>query len=139
MPNNSSARRDKSEKKNRRREPTPLAKQVPAEGVESFLSRTSAGSGFQEGDEKFTWDSSAGEAALDNSLSSLSRLSSSAEPKETRKEERRRKRKETLDKELAEESDITLTDDSSDKKDSGSRKLSLSLPLSTLTARSQEP
>jgi hypothetical protein len=128
MPNNSSARRDKSEKKNRRREPPPLAKQVPAEGVESFLSRSSADSGFQDDDEKVTWDSAAGEAALDNSLSSLSRLaSSSAEPKETRKEERARKRKEALEKELDEESDITLSDDSSDRRDSGgSRKLSLS-------------
>jgi hypothetical protein len=124
MPNNSSARRDKNEKKNRRREPTPLAKQVPAEGVESFLSRSSADSGFQDDDENVTWESAAGEAALDNSLSSFSRLPSSAEPKETKKEERARKRKKKLAKELDEESDITLSDDSIDKEDSGSRKLS---------------
>jgi hypothetical protein len=126
MPNNSSAIRDKNEKKNRRREPPLLSKQVPAEGVDSFLSRLSVDSGFQDDDEKVTWDSAAGEATLDNSLSSFSRLSSSAEPKETRKEEIARKRKEELEKELDEESDITLSDDSSDKKDSGSRKFSLS-------------
>jgi hypothetical protein len=127
MPNNASARRDKSEKRDRRREPPPLSKQVPAEGVESFLSRSSADSDFQDDDEKVTWDSAAGEAALDNSLSSFSRSSSSAEPKETRKEERSRKRREALAKELdEEEADLTLSDDSSDKKDSESRKLSLS-------------
>jgi hypothetical protein len=65
MPNNSSARRDKNEKKNRRREPASLSKQVPAEGVESFFSRSSADSGFQGDDDKFSWESVAGEAALD--------------------------------------------------------------------------
>ncbi len=80
MPNNSSARRGKSEKKKKQREPTPLEKQVPAESVESFLSRSSADSGFQEDDDVFTWESTTGEAALDNSLSSFSRLSSSSEP-----------------------------------------------------------
>ncbi len=94
MPNNSNARRDKDRKKNRRREPTPLEKQVPAEGVESFLSRSSADSGFQGDDDKFSWESVVGEAALDNSLSSFSRLSSSAEPKETRKEKRARNKEE---------------------------------------------
>jgi hypothetical protein len=44
---------------------------------------------------------------MDNSLSSFSRLSSSAEPKETRKEERARRRKELLEKELEDESDVT--------------------------------
>jgi hypothetical protein len=73
MPNNSSARRGKNEKKNRRREPTPLEKQVPAEGVESFLSRPSADSGLQGDDDQFSWESAAGEAALGNSLSSFSR------------------------------------------------------------------
>ncbi len=120
MPNNSSARRDKSEKKkNRQRGTTPLEKQVPAESVESFLSRSSADSGFQEDDDRFTWKSAAGEAALDNSLSSFSRPSSSAEPKETKREERARKRREDLAKEL-------LSDEDLEKKDSGSRKLSLS-------------
>ncbi len=65
---------------------------------------------------------------MDNSLSSFSRLSSSAEPKETRNEERARKRREKLTKELEDEdSDLTLSSDSSEEKDSGSRKLSLSL------------
>ncbi len=68
----------------------------------------------------------AGEAALDNSLSSFSRSSSSAEPKGTRKEERARKRREGLAKELDEESDINLSDEDLEVKDSGSRKLSLS-------------
>jgi hypothetical protein len=126
MPNNSSARRDKEKKKNRHREPPPPEKQVPAEGVESFLSRSSADSGFQEGDDKFTWESAAGEAALDNSLSSFSWSSLSAEPKGTRKEERARKTREELAKELDEESDINLSDEDFEVKDSGSRKLSLS-------------
>ena len=106
MPNNSSARRDKEKKRNRQREPTPLEKQVPAESVESFLSRSSADSGFQEDDDVYTWRSAAGEATLDSSLSSFSRLSSSAEPKRTRQEERARKRREDLAKEIDEESDI---------------------------------
>ncbi len=112
---------------------------VDAEGVGSFLSRSSADSGFQGDDDKFSWESVVGEAALDKSLSSFSRLSSSAEPKETRKEERARKRKEDLAKELDEESNITLSDDSIDKEDTRSRKRSLSLLLNSLTARSQEP
>ena len=127
MPNNSKARRDKSEKKkNKNRGPIPPEKQVPAEGVESFLSRSSADSGSREEDDSFTWESAAGEAALDNSLSSFYRESSSAEPRETRKEERARKRKEALEKELEDESDLTLSDDSRDKEDSAQRKLSLS-------------
>jgi hypothetical protein len=130
MPNNSSARRDKEKKKNKQRESTPLEKQFQAEGVKSFISRSSADSGFQGDDDKFSWESAAGEAAgeaaLDNPLSSFSRLSSSAEPKETRKEEKVRKIKEDLEKELDVESDITISDDSSDKKDSRTRKLSLS-------------
>jgi hypothetical protein len=93
--------------------------------VESFISRSSADSGFQDDNEKVTWDSAAVEAALDNSLSSFSRLSSSVEPKETRQEERARKRKKELEKELDNESDITLSDES-DEKDSRSRKNSLS-------------
>ncbi len=72
--------------------PTPPEKQVPAESVESFLSRASAESGFQEDDDSVTWESAAGEAALDDSLSSFYRESSSAEPRETRKEARARKR-----------------------------------------------
>ncbi len=53
-------------------------------------------------------------------------MSSSPEPKETRKEERARKRREELEKDLDEDSDPTLSEDSSDEKDSGSRKISLS-------------
>jgi hypothetical protein len=131
MPNNSSARRDKSEKKKKRREPTPLVKQVPTENVESFLSRSSADSGFQGDDENFTWESVAGEAVLDDSLSSFSRLSSSAEPKESRSE-RRKREKELLEKELEDEFDITLSEDGNEEKDSGSRKLSLSSPTQFL-------
>ncbi len=63
---------------------------------------------------------------LDGSLSSFSRLSSSAEPKRTRQEDRARKRREDLAKELDEESDIELSDGDLEVKDSGSRKLSLS-------------
>jgi hypothetical protein len=72
---------------------------------------------------------------LDNSLSSFSRSSSSAEPKETRREERARKRREDLSKEIDEESDIHLSDGDLEVKDSGSTKLSLSLPLSSWRAR----
>ncbi len=135
MPNNSSARRDKEKKKNRQREPTPLEKQVPAESVEYFLSSSSADSGFQEDDDGFTWESAAGEAALDNSISSLARLSSSADPKEATKRERSRRRAEILAKELDEESDIELLDEDLEVKDLGSRKLSLSLPLSSWRAK----
>jgi hypothetical protein len=127
MPNNYKARRDKSEKKkNKNGGPIPPEKQVPVESVESFLSRSPADSGFQEDDESFTWESATGETALDNSLSSFDRVSSSAEPRETRKEARARKIKEALEKELEDESDLTLYDDSSDKEDSAQRKLSLS-------------
>jgi hypothetical protein len=126
MPNNSKARRDKNEKKSRRRESPPLDKKVPSKSVESFLSRSSADSGFQEDDDSFTWESAAGEAALDNSLYSFYRESSSAAPKETRKEARRRKRREDLKKELKDESDVTLSDNGSNKEDSAQRKISLS-------------
>ncbi len=100
--------------------------------MESFLSRSSADSGFQDDDDKVTWDSAAGEAALDNSLSSFPRLASSAEPKETRNEKRARNGREKLAKELQDEdSDLTLSGDSSEKDDLGSRKNSLL--LSSLT------
>jgi hypothetical protein len=69
MPNNSKARRDKNEKKkNKNRVPITPEKKVPVEGVESFLSRSSAVSGFEEDDDSFTWESAAGEAALQLSL-----------------------------------------------------------------------
>ncbi len=48
-------RGDKNEKKNRRREPPPLSNKVPAEGVDSFLSCSSADSGFQDDHEKVTF------------------------------------------------------------------------------------
>ena len=64
--------------------------------MESFLSRSATDSGFQGDDDEVTWQSAAGEAALDNSLSSLARLSSSADPKEATKRERRRRRAEIL-------------------------------------------
>ncbi len=69
--------------------------------------------------------------ALDNSLYFFFRLSSPAEPKESRSE-RRRKRKELLENELDDESDISLSDDSSEENDSGSAQetLSFSYPLS---------
>jgi hypothetical protein len=73
-----------------------------------------------------------------NSLSSFHRVSSSAEPRETRNEERARKRKEDLEKELENESDITLSDDSSDKEDSAQRKLSLS-PTQFLESKATGP
>jgi hypothetical protein len=138
MPNNSKARRDKNEKKSRRRDSPPLDKQVPSESVESFLSRSSADSGFQEDDDSFTWESAAGEVALDNSLSSFYRKSLSAAPKETRKEARRRKRREDLKEELDDESDITLSDNGSDKEDSAQRKISLS-PTQFLQSRATRP
>jgi hypothetical protein len=53
------------------------------------------------------------------SLSTFSRLSSSAEHKESGSERRKRK-KELLEKELDDESDITLSEDGSEEKDSGS-------------------
>ncbi len=69
---------DKSEKKKKRREPTPLVKQVPAETVDSFLSRSFADAGIQEEDKQWNRESTFEEAPMDHSLSSFSRLSSSA-------------------------------------------------------------
>jgi hypothetical protein len=93
MPNNSTARREKGKKK-RRGETSPSSpQQVAAGSVESFLSRSAADSGFQGDDDEVTWESATGEAALDNSLSSFHRVTSSAEPMETRKERRARERK----------------------------------------------
>ncbi len=106
--------------------------------MESFLSRSATDSGFQEDDENVTWESVAGQAAMDNSLSSFHRESSSAAPKETRKEARRRKRSEDLQKELDEESDITLSEDGSDKEDTAQWKLSLS-PTQFLQSRATGP
>jgi hypothetical protein len=135
MPNNSDARRDKREKKkNRNRQPPPIEEQVPAESVESFLSRSSADSGLQGDDDNFSWESVGGQAALDNSLSSLARSSSVSETKQARKERRKRERSVLLEQELEDESDITLSDESVDKEDSGSRKLSLS-PTQFLQSR----
>jgi hypothetical protein len=138
MPNNSTARRDK-EKKKRQEETSPSPPQQVTEGIEeSFLSRSASDSGLQEYDEVITWESVEGQAALDNSLSSLSRQSSSAEHRGTRKEERRKKRKEALEKELDQESDISLSDDDSQKKASASRKISLS-PTQLLESKALGP
>jgi hypothetical protein len=133
MPNNEDARRDKREKK-KNRVPSPPEKQVPAESVESFLSRSSADSGFQGDDDNFSWESIGGQAALDNSLSSFARSSSVSETRQARKERKKRERSELLAQELDNEPDVTLSDESVDKEDSGSRKLSLS-PTQFLQSR----
>jgi hypothetical protein len=139
MPNNSSARRNKEEKRNRQRGSTPNENQVPAESVESFLSRSSTDSGFQGDDDEVIWESAAGEAALDNnSLSSFHRVTSSAEPMETRKERKRRERKEALEKEVNEEPDISLSDDDRQKNVPASRKTSLS-PTQFLESKALGP
>jgi hypothetical protein len=111
MPNNSAARREKGKNKRRGETSPSPPQQVAAGSVESFLSRFATDSGFQEDDEEVTWESVAGQAAMDLSLSSLTRPPSSLEPKLTRKEERRRMRKVALEKELENESDIDLTDE----------------------------
>ncbi len=92
--------------------------------MEPFLSRSASDSGFQGDDDEVTWQSAAGEAALDDSLSSFNRVTSVEQPKETRKESKARK--EALEKELDEESDISLSDDDRQMEASASRKTSLS-------------
>ena len=57
--------------------------------MESFLSRSASDSGFQGDDDEVTWESTAGGAALDNSLSLR---------RETVKEAKKRARKEALEK-----------------------------------------
>ena len=87
--------------------------------MESFLSRSASDSGFQGDDDEVTWESAAGEAAWDNSLSSFCRV--------TVKEAKKRARKEALAKELEDESDVDLTDEEGSKaKDPNPRKISLS-------------
>ncbi len=98
--------------------------------MESFLSRSATDSGFQDEDVEVTWESAAGEAALDNSLSSFRR--------ETVKEAKKRARKEALAKELNEESDISNGDDDRQMKASASRKTSLS-PTQFLESMAQRP
>ena len=73
MPNNSDARRNRREKKKNRQGQTSSfpPQQVAEESVESFLSRSASDSGFQGEDDEVTWESAAGEVALDNSLSSF--------------------------------------------------------------------
>jgi hypothetical protein len=141
MPNNSDARRNKREKNKKRRgetSPSP-PQQVTEESVESFLSRSATDSGFQDGVEDVTWESVAGQAAMDDSLSSLTRPPSSLEPKLSRKEERRRMRKVALEKEMENESDIDLSDEEDSKaKDPSPRKLSLS-PTQFLQSRATGP
>ncbi len=94
--------------------------------MESFLSRSASDSGFQEDVEDVTWESVAGQAAMDDSLSSFTRPPSSLEPKLTRKQELRRKRSEALQKELDDESDISLSDDDRQETEPAFRKTSLS-------------
>ena len=72
--------------------------------MESFLSRSASDSGFQGEDDEVTWDSAAGEAAWDNSLSSFRR-------EKTVKEAKKRARKEALRRELDEEAVISDGDD----------------------------
>ncbi len=99
--------------------------------MEFFLSRSASDSGFQGEDDEVTWESAAGEAALDNSLSSFKR--------ETVKEAKKRARKEALEKELEDESDIDLTDEEGSKaKDPSPRKISLS-PTQFLQSRATRP
>jgi hypothetical protein len=133
MPNNSDARRNKREKKKNRQgqtSPSP-PQQVAEQSVESFLSRSASDSGFQGEDDEVTWESAAGEVALDNSLSSFRR--------ETVKEAKKRARKEALVKELEDVSDIDLTDEESAKaKDPSPRKTSLS-PTQFLQSRASTP
>jgi hypothetical protein len=133
MPNNSDARRNKREKKkNRRGESSPSPpQQVIETSVESFLSRSASDSGFQREDDEVTWESSAGEAALDDSLSSSRR--------ETVKEAKKRARKEARERELQEESDLDLTDEESSKaKDPSPRETSLS-PTQFLQSQAEGP
>jgi hypothetical protein len=139
MPNNSTARREKEKKKKRRGETSQSSpQQVAEQSVESFLSRSASDSGFQEEDDEVAWESVVGQAAMDDSLSSLTRPPSSLEPKLTRKEERRRARKEALEKELDEESDISLSDDDRQGTEPASRKISLS-PIQFLQSIAMEP
>ena len=139
MPNNSTARREKEKKQNRQGEASQAPpQQVTDQSLESFLSRSASDSGFQDGIEDVTWESVAGQAAMDVSLSSLTRPPSSLEPKLTRKEERRRARKEALQKELDEESDISLSDDDRQGTEPASRKTSLS-PTQFLRSRAEGP
>ncbi len=98
--------------------------------MESFLSRSASDSGFQVEDDEVTWESTAGEAALDNSLSSFHR--------KTIKEAKKRARKEALEKELNEEADISDGDDDRQMKASASRKTSLS-PTQFLESKALRP
>ncbi len=106
--------------------------------MESFLSRSATDSGFQEDDEDVTWESVAGQAAIDDSLSSLTRPPSSLEPKLTRKEERKRMRRVALQKEVDEESSISLSDDDRQETEPASRKTSPS-PTQFLQSKATGP
>jgi hypothetical protein len=139
MQNNSTARREKGKKKKRREETIPSPpQQITEESVESFLSRSATDSGFQEDDEDVTWESVAGQAAMNGSLSSLTRPPSSLEPKLTRKEERKRMRKVALQKEVDEESGISLSDDDRQETEPASRKTSPS-PTQFLQSKATGP
>ena len=78
--------------------------------MESFLSRSASDSGFQGEDDEVTWESAAGEAALDNSLFLR---------RETVNEAKKRARKEAREKEFEDESDIELTDEEGSKTKQG--------------------
>ncbi len=106
--------------------------------MESFPSRSASDLGLQEENDEVAWESVVGQAAMDDSLSSLSRPPSSLEPKLTRKEERRRARKEALKKELDEVSDISLSDDDRQGTEPASRKTSLS-PTQFLRSKAEGP
>jgi hypothetical protein len=133
MPNNSDARRSKREKKKKGRgesSPSP-PQQVIEENVESFLSRSATDSGLQGEDDEVMWDSAAGEAVWDNSLSLLHR--------ETVKEAKKRARKEARAKEFENVSDDDLADEEGSKaKDPSPRKTSLS-PTQFLESKAQGP
>ncbi len=75
---------------------------------------------------------------MDESLSSLASSFSVSESKQARKERRKRERSELLELELENEPDLTLSDESVDEEDAGSRKLSLS-PTQFLQSRATGP
>ncbi len=89
--------------------------------MESILSRSASDSGFQKEDDEVTWESAAGEAALDNSFFFFSSFR-----RETVPEAKKRARREALARELNEEADISDGDDDRQMMASASRNTSLS-------------
>jgi hypothetical protein len=98
--------------------------------VESFLSRSSTDSGLQGENDEVSWESAAGEAVWDDSLSSFR--------SETVPEAKKRMRKEALAKELNAEADIRDGEDVRQMKAPTSRKTSLS-PTQFLESKAQGP